>query len=61
MGEFAFKVFLHVSFVVVVVVIVVVGFAYMGCSDCGTPPEEELQSEDAEQSEPTHSLFINGR
>jgi len=32
MGEFAFKVFLHVSFVVVVVV----GFAYIGCSGCGT-------------------------
>ena len=37
MGEFAFKVFLHVSFVVVVVVVVVVGFAYIGCSGCGTP------------------------
>ena len=34
MGEFAFKVFLHVSFVVVVVV--VVGFAYIGCGGCGT-------------------------
>ena len=34
MGDFAFKVFLHVSFVVVVVV--VVGFAYIGCGGCGT-------------------------
>ena len=31
MGEFAFKVVSHVSFVVVVA-----GFAYIGCSGCGT-------------------------